>query len=334
MYLRLFAPALRCSHTRRCIPFRQRFLTAPFYLASQLVAVRGGFDHYHSGAVGSNVASTQPCGHALPRMAHLARARSATGAGRASAHALRFAAFVLRGALNPSYKHAADALYSTAAFWFAFRSSRTVDAATTRLHRIGYLPGDYCSSLATPTGPRDGRGRDVLGSPAWRARRGWSQLRHGIESSCCLGLPVIRHIPYGSPPASVRGWVGERCPGCDLRPRLRVAMGPGVISARPARRVRISPTAPLKMLFTLHRGIVLWTPLTCFATVGFVAFLLRRDRRTTAFSSRLVCPPSRCSRFTLLGSALGRWRLILAALFDRALPLLSGWDRGVRPAVR
>src|SRR5438477_3052995 len=35
------------------------------------------------------------------------------------------------------------------------------------------------------------------------------------------------------------------------------------------------PLIPLKMLFSLHRGLFLWTPLTAFAVIGFV-FVLRR----------------------------------------------------------
>jgi hypothetical protein len=43
-----------------------------------------------------------------------------------------------------------------------------------------------------------------------------------------------------------------------------------------------SATVPVKMLFTLHRGVFLWTPLTLFATAGFI-LLLRRDRRNRVF---------------------------------------------------
>ena len=37
--------------------FGSAFWNAPFWLASQLVAVRGGFDHFHSGEIAVNVAS-------------------------------------------------------------------------------------------------------------------------------------------------------------------------------------------------------------------------------------------------------------------------------------
>jgi hypothetical protein len=37
-----------------------------------------------------------------------------------------------------------------------------------------------------------------------------------------------------------------------------------------------SPSAPFKMLFTLHRGLFLWTPLTALAVFGFVLLIRRR----------------------------------------------------------
>jgi hypothetical protein len=36
------------------------------------------------------------------------------------------------------------------------------------------------------------------------------------------------------------------------------------------------PAAPVKMLFTLHRGLFLWTPLTALAAIGFVLLVRRR----------------------------------------------------------
>jgi hypothetical protein len=44
--------------------------------------------------------------------------------------------------------------------------------------------------------------------------------------------------------------------------------------------VNPDPAAPVKMLFTLHRGLFLWTPLTALATIGFVLLAhRRRDER-------------------------------------------------------
>jgi hypothetical protein len=43
-------------------------------------------------------------------------------------------------------------------------------------------------------------------------------------------------------------------------------------------KIGVNPdaAAPAKMLFSLHRGLFLWTPLTALATVGFVLLLRRR----------------------------------------------------------
>jgi hypothetical protein len=50
-----------------------------------------------------------------------------------------------------------------------------------------------------------------------------------------------------------------------------------------------SGTAPFKMLFTLHRGLFLWTPLTAFATLGFVLLVRRRrDRRDFLYGVSLA----------------------------------------------
>ncbi|HXR11373.1 MAG TPA: hypothetical protein VN770_03695 [Gaiellaceae bacterium] len=40
--------------------------------------------------------------------------------------------------------------------------------------------------------------------------------------------------------------------------------------------VQPDPAAPAKMLFTLHRGLFLWTPLTALATIGFLLLMRRR----------------------------------------------------------
>jgi len=54
--------------------------------------------------------------------------------------------------------------------------------------------------------------------------------------------------------------------------------GPLAIGLPGTSGAEFDPLAPFKMLFTLHRGLFLWTPLTAFAVVGFV-LLARRDLR-------------------------------------------------------
>src|SRR4029079_1527970 len=79
-----------------------------------------------------------------------------------------------------------------------------------------------------------------------------------------LGKPSL-DLPLGLPPHSER-----------------LALSSTSIVDPVLRQTDFSVTARLKMLFTLHRGLFVFTPLTFFATVGFV-LLLRRDRRNRPF---------------------------------------------------
>jgi hypothetical protein len=115
----------------------------------------------------------------------------------------------------------------------------------------------------------------------------WIVATAALVSLVLFGLPVIRNIPYGLPPSTPSAL---RVPASDgpvgiAHTSVRMAMGPNV-SAGLLRTNGISATAPLKMLFTLHRGLFIWTPLTFFATIGFV-LLLRRDRRHRKFLGTL-----------------------------------------------
>src|SRR5205823_5787268 len=103
-------------------------------------------------------------------------------------------------------------------------------------------------------------------------------------SALLFGLPIARHIPYTSPSAPTYG-LGK--PSVDLPLAVvpqsqRLAAGSANIVDPVLHQTQFSATAPLKMLFTLHRGLFVFTPLTLFATIGFV-LLLRRDRRNRAF---------------------------------------------------
>ena len=98
--------------------FGSAFWTAPFYLASQLVASRGELDRYHAGEVGTAVAANVAgvlvlyLGWRILQRLDLPR-----GPGLLLlvlfGTPLWFYVFV-----EPGYKHAADTLYLTAAVWF------------------------------------------------------------------------------------------------------------------------------------------------------------------------------------------------------------------------
>src|SRR5262249_22305715 len=83
-----------------------------------------------------------------------------------------------------------------------------------------------------------------------------------------FAIPVLRGIPYGEPP--------------NLYGVQRLAMGSVHILNPVLHNSTFGIWAPVQMLFTLRRGLFIWTPLTAFATVGFV-LLAHRDRRHRPF---------------------------------------------------
>jgi hypothetical protein len=253
----------------------------PFWLASQLVAVRGGFDHFHSGEVAINVASTAAIivtlylGWCILRELELPR-------GPAVLLLTLFGTpLYFYGALGASYKHAADALYATALFWFVFRSIRP---GARRLH---FVAAGACLALLLATRYANVAlclgvigGLAVLGL---RRAAAWTLATLVVVGGVLFAIPVIRHIPYTAPPNITYGMGGSPdAPSVLSSQSERFAAGAGVSLDPVLRQTGFSITAPLKMLFTLHRGLFLYTPLTAFATLGFV-LLLRRDRRNRPF---------------------------------------------------
>jgi hypothetical protein len=118
-------------------------------------------------------------------------------------------------------------------------------------------------------------------------------------------LPAFRGIeyffPFISPPAHAQAISLAAAPGL---PVLGVAP---TLEDEP--RVFFDPTIPAKMLFSEHRGLFLWTPLTAAAALGF-GLALARARSTARHLSFLV---------GLLGAAL-------ALLFIHSF--WSKWDGG------
>jgi hypothetical protein len=259
--------------------FGSAIWNAPFFLVSQLVAVRGGFDHFHSGEVAVNVASALAVVGAMyigwRILQELELPRGAT--------VLLLAVFgtplFYYGALGASYKHAADALYATALFWFVLRSLRGGQ-------RLDGIAVGLCLSLLVATRYANASiCLAVLGSLlAFRRRRAALQITAAFLVGCVVifGLPALRHIPYTDPPGHTYG-LGSTTPDMPaVWTSQRVAEGTVVIIAPVLRHTTFSATAPIKMLFTLHRGLFLFTPLTAAATVGFL-LAFRRDRRNRQF---------------------------------------------------
>jgi hypothetical protein len=50
--------------------------------------------------------------------------------------------------------------------------------------------------------------------------------------------------------------------------------------------LQFDPFVPVKMLFTIRRGLFVWTPLTFFGVIGYLS-LIKRDRRNRTFLTGL-----------------------------------------------
>jgi hypothetical protein len=253
---------------------------APFYLASQLVALVGDYDRYHSGAVGVVIASNAAVVAALYLGWRILRELDLPRGPGVLLLTVFGTPLYFYAVLRPSYKHAADTLYATAAVFFLLRSLRP------SARRLDFVAAGVCFGLLLVTRYANvallvGVIATLVATRYVRAAT-WMLGAAVLTSAILLTIPVVRHIPYKTPPELV-GLAGvDDRPVLLARPGSRLALGGVVIIEPVLRHAEFKPLVPFYMLFTLHRGIFLWTPLTAFATIGFV-LLLRRDRGHRAF---------------------------------------------------
>jgi hypothetical protein len=161
---------------------------------------------------------------------------------------------------QPSYNHAADALFTSLLALLLLKASiRESDMLAVAVGvTLAVLVHVRYANIAWLTG--------VLLVLA--GRRAWRHLVLALGTATLVGLalfglPLVRGIPYDFGSGAVTG------PG-----------GTPVAGAEP------DPLAPLKMLFTLKRGLFIWTPLTLFAVVGY-GLLVRRLRTHRLFLAGL-----------------------------------------------
>jgi hypothetical protein len=117
-------------------------------------------------------------------------------------------------------------------------------------------------------------------------------------ATAILSLPFIVGIPYGVPPTETSAPVRSAAASVGVAPavllpmehdsfRLAAAVS-GQTDAAPLTGVddpsslEIDVLAPAKMLFTIKRGLFVWTPLTFFGVLGYL-LLLRREHRHRVF---------------------------------------------------
>jgi hypothetical protein len=259
--------------------FGGSFWNAPFYLVSQLVAWVGGYPRYHAGAVGVTIASNAAVVATLYLGWRILKDLDLPRGPAVLLLTLFGTPLFFYGVVRPSYKHAADTLYASAAFFFLFRCTEP------KARRRDLVAAGVCFALLVVT--RYANLAPVLGAAAVLLVAGRTRTVRSIAAvavvtaAVILALPTTRHIPYTTPPQLVNApavspgdppWLGA--------PAVRLASPP--IVGPVTRNVRIEPLVPVYMLFTLHRGLFIWTPLTAFATAGFV-LLVRRDRRHRLF---------------------------------------------------
>lgn len=254
--------------------FGSAFWTAPFYLASQLVASRGELDHNYAGEVGTVVASnvatviTLYLGWRILRELDLPR----------NAAVLMLTLFgtplFFYTVMEPGLKHAADTLYMTTAFWFLLQASKRPRTLYLVVPGIcfGLMLATRYANLAIPVGV-------VV---MFGAQRAWRPLWVVLTTTAVTGallyaVPVVRGIPFDVP----YGTVPTEAASVDAPPYLAAPvtrhLAAGIGEVPGSQGISFDPTVPAKMLFTLHRGMFIWTPVTLFAVIGFV-LLLRRDR--------------------------------------------------------
>ena len=265
--------------------FGSVFWDAPFYLASQLVATRGELDHVRSAVFSVDIASnvavvlTLYLGWRILRELDLPRGPAVL------LLALFGTPLFFYGAVEPSYKHVVDTLYATGAVFFVLASLRM------HARRRDFAAAGLCFGLLLATRYANVAllvGVLVTLLVARRVRAAsWILGATVVSAAVIFVIPVIRHIPYEAPvtPSQVSAAsypdFGDG-PVALAAPSHRVAMGSAPIIDPVLRRTSLDPLAPVYMLFTLHRGIFVWTPLTAFATLGYI-LLLRRDGRNRIF---------------------------------------------------
>jgi len=187
---------------------------------------------------------------------------------------------------DPAAKHAVDTLVLTAATYAflrcdspnATRAAMVLGALCGWSLNIRWANGAFFLALAIALLLRERR-RLV----------GIATLLAVIVASVIFALPALRGIEYffpiiDQPVNAAAQRVAVRAGGIVLEVTPLDTSDPG-----------FDPTIPPRMLFSLHRGLLLWTPLTALAAIG-LALALRRARQTGANYPFLL---------TLLAAALG-----------------------------
>jgi len=184
---------------------------------------------------------------------------------------------------QPSYKHAVDVLFATLFAFLLLRATERTDRRT--LLAVGACLGVMVTIRYVNVAFFVG----VL--VAFLIRRqpravGTVALATVVTVLLVLSLPSVRGIRYSQPPQAAAHsapleagllpyHLEHPCREYYLAQRLSLTQ-----CLRNRLGVELAPRAPLQMLFSVRRGLFLWTPLTLVAAFGFALLYRRRpDRR-------------------------------------------------------
>lgn len=184
-------------------------------------------------------------------------------------------------ALQPSYKHAVDALALTAAAYLLLRAT---EAPSTQWLLglgvcLGYLVTTRYANVALLPG--------MLAPFAWRRQWGAAgrmAVAFAAAALLLFALPPARDIPFkreNETPAAPRvltaGFLPHIPDPCHDQPQYRIDWSQCL---RNKLGIRFDFPAPLRMLASERRGLFLWTPLTALSVLGVALLVARqRDRR-------------------------------------------------------
>src|SRR4051812_10681833 len=172
--------------------FGSAFWNAPFYLVSQLVAVRGQLDGYHAGEVAIAVAANAAVVVTLYLGWRILRELDLPRGPAVLLLALFGTPLWFYGSVWVSYKHVVDTLYMTAAFFFLLEATRE------NCRRLSYVAAGTCLGLLAVT-----RFANIavwaaifavlIAYRLWRAAS-WTFVTATIATVVLLLVPVVRHI--------------------------------------------------------------------------------------------------------------------------------------------
>ena len=165
---------------------------------------------------------------------------------------------------SPYDAHAVDALAGTALAVLLFRLTTSPDISLRLALGIGCLLGAMVTVRYANVALAAGVTVAFIGRRAWRPGV-IAAVAAAVAFGVLFAVPALRGIPYG----------------VTADPTHAVTAG-GV-----GGETQFDPLVPLKMLFSLRRGLFLWTPLTVLSVVGF-GFLWVRDRPRRLFTTSLA----------------------------------------------